>query len=228
MRQVLSQLSLTDIQKQDIKQIVQGSREDRGLFKADAKSQRLALRSLIQATQWDNEAAESAILQQQGLKLENALKRATDKNQIWNLLTQEQQVEFVTQLETQKAKRIAERSKHEKKRLKFGKKFDKMDLNEEQVSAIEAIKATAKASIQATREQLKTFKTAEQTLIQNADFDANAWQTLNNEYQNVRLNMAMIKAKSKHDIWNLLTPEQQAEMPAKNNRSKKGHKRKIG
>jgi Spy/CpxP family protein refolding chaperone len=38
MRPILSELSLTDTQKQDIRQISKQSREDRGLFSSDVTS----------------------------------------------------------------------------------------------------------------------------------------------------------------------------------------------
>ncbi len=107
MRQILSELSLTDTQKQDIRQILKQTREDRGLFSTDAKSLKKELRGLVQSTEWDQAAIESVITQRQALIQEKALQRATNKNQVWNLLTDTQQTEFVAQLETRKAERKA-------------------------------------------------------------------------------------------------------------------------
>lgn len=47
--------------------------------------------------------------------------------------------------------------------------------------------------------------------MQSVDFNADTWQTLNNEYQADFLTIAILKAKTQHDIWNQLTPEQQAK-----------------
>ena len=59
-------------------------------------------------------------------------------------------------------------------------------------------------------------------LIQSTDFAPEAWQSLSNQYQVDFLTMVVLKAKTKHDMWNLLTPEQQAD--AKENRGCKNKK----
>jgi Spy/CpxP family protein refolding chaperone len=84
MRPILSELSLTDTQKQDIRQISKQSREDRGLFSSDVTSLKEELRSLMQSTEWDQTAVESAITQRQILMQKKALQRAINKNQVWN------------------------------------------------------------------------------------------------------------------------------------------------
>jgi Spy/CpxP family protein refolding chaperone len=99
----MSELSLTDTQKQDIKQILKQNCTDKGLFRIDAKSLQTELRSLVQSTQWDPTAAESAITQRQALMQEKALLEANNKNLLWNVLTDIQQVEFVGLLDNQKA-----------------------------------------------------------------------------------------------------------------------------
>ena len=106
------ELSLTDTQKQDIRLVLKQSREDRSASRTDDKALRTELRSIIQSTEWDQAAVESAITQNQAQLQEKALIRASNKNQVWNLLTETQQGEFVAQMETRKAKhkeRISER-----------------------------------------------------------------------------------------------------------------------
>ena len=116
----LSELSLTNTQKQDIRQILKQTREDRGLFNTDEKSLRTDLRSLVHSSEWDQAAIESAITQRQALMQEKALQRASNKHQVWNLLTETQQAEFVAQLESRKTKGEKTRSKgkREHKKLK--------------------------------------------------------------------------------------------------------------
>jgi Spy/CpxP family protein refolding chaperone len=224
-RQILSELSLTDTQKQDIKQILKQTKEDRGLFSSDAKSLKTELRSLIQSAEWDQAAVITVITQHQALKQQKALQRASNKNQVWNLLTDAQQAEFVTQLETRKAKREKMNAKDERK----NKKQNRLGFTEEQLAAIQVIKEAAKESRQEIKTQLKSYKQAEQSLIQSVNFDSEAWQTLSSEYQANFLAMVLLKAKTKHDIWNLMTTEQQAmalEMPKKSKGGKKGNKQK--
>jgi len=210
MRKVLSELSLTNSQQQDIRQILKQSREDRGLFNTDAKSLRTELRNLVQSTEWDQTAVESAITQRQFLLKEKALQRATDKNLIWNLLTETQQTEVAGQLKTRKAE-CDEKHKEGKRKGKLnGYKLKRLDLTEAQLTAVEVIKDVSKASGKEIEIKLKAYKQAERLLIHRTDFNPDVWQALSNEYQTDFLAMAVLKAKTKHDIWNQLTPEQQA------------------
>ncbi len=108
MRQILSELSLTDTQKQDIRQISKQNREDRGLFSSDVQSLKQELSNLVQSSEWDHAAVEIAISQRQAFIQTNALQRATKENQVWNLLTEVQQGEFVMFLDAIKAERQGE------------------------------------------------------------------------------------------------------------------------
>lgn len=212
MRQILSELSLTDTQKQDIKQILKQNREDRDVFSADGKSLQTDLRSLVQSSEWDQEAVESAITLRQTLMQEKALQRATSKHQVWNLLTETQQAEFVAQLEAHKAKRDAKDSDRKGKGKRKGKMLKRLNLTDAQLASLEAIKTAEKQSSEAIKTKLQNYKQAEQSLIQSPEFSAETWQALNTEYQSDFVDMALLKTKSKHDIWNVMTPEQQTKM----------------
>ena len=231
MRQILSELSLTDTQKQDIRQILKQTREDRGLFSSDAKSLKTELRNLVQSTEWDQTAVESVITHNQTLIKEKALQRASNKNQVWNLLTETQQGDFVAlnaDLETRKVERRDKNTEGKRKGKRKGNRLKRLDLTEEQLIAVDVIKTAAKTNGEATKVKLKTYKQAERVLVQSTDFNAEAWQTLNNEYQTDFLAMAILKAKTRHDIWNLLTPEQQAaaEEIGRGKKGKHGRKSK--
>jgi protein CpxP len=213
MRQILSELSLTDAQKQDIRQISKQNREDRGLFSSDVKSLKEELRNLVQFSEWDHAAVESVITKHQTLMQAKALQRATNKNQVWNLLTEAQQDEFVVFFDALKAERKGVAGWKEGKRK--GKKFKRLDLSEAQLATINVIKNESKATGKKIKTKLQVYKQAEQLLVQSADFEADAWQALNNEYQANFLTMAILKAKTQHDIWNQLTPEQQVKAAEK-------------
>jgi protein CpxP len=222
MRQILSELSITDTQKQDIRQILKQAREDRDLFTSDVKSLRTEIRDLVQSTEWDPAAVETAISQRQTLFQEKALQRANNKNQVWNLLTDTQQAEFFV---------LSNRLKDERKELfDDGKgkwkenKIKRLNLNETQLADVQSIKTKVKASGKEMKVKLKTYKQAERILVHSSHFNAEAWRILNNEYQADFLAMAVLKAKIKYDIWNLLTPEQQTQAGERN----KGKKRKHG
>jgi protein CpxP len=222
MRQILSELSLTDTQKQDVKQIFKQTRADRELFSSDEKTLKQELRSLINSSEWDQLAVENNITQQQTIIHTKALQRATNKNQVWNLLTETQQGELVTQFEARKAERTEKKSTGKKK----GNKQKHLKLTEEQIVAVRAIKNTTKESGKEIKVKLKSYKQAERSLVQSKDFNAEAWQALNTDYQADFATMAMLKAKSKHDMWNLMTPEQQAKVLERSEKGKRGKKGK--
>jgi protein CpxP len=233
MRQILSELSLTEPQKQDIRQILKQSREDRGLFSRDAKSLRTELRSLVQTTEWDQTAIESAITQRQALMQQKALQRVTNKNQVWNLLTETQKVEFVTlfdmlktEHETRKAKFEEMKAEGQRRGKRRGQRLERLGLTEKQLAAIKLIKAEAKSNAKTTKAKLKTFKQTERALVQSARFNPETWNTLSNKYQADFLATAVLRAKTRHDIWKLLTSDQQAQ--AVEVKSKKGQQGKKG
>ena len=214
MRQILSELSLTDTQKQDIRQILKQTREDRSLFSSDEKSLKKELRSLVRTTEWDQTAIEDAIKQRQDLIQEKSLQRARNKNQVWNLLTNTQQAECIALIDTRKADskiRKAKDVKGNKKDTRKGNRLKRLDLTKAQIAAVKDIRNVAKTTGEETKTRLKTFKQAERVLVHSSNFSAESWQTLSNEYKSDFLTMAVIKAKTKHDIWNRLTPEQQVQ-----------------
>jgi protein CpxP len=213
MRQILSELSLTNTQKQDIRQTLKQNREGRGLFSSDVKSLKQELRNLIQSSEWDHAAAESVITKRRTLMQAKALERATNKNQVWNLLTDSQQEEFVVLFDALKAQQKGVAGWKEGKRK--GKKLKRLDLSEAQLTAINIIRNESDATGKKIKVRLQVYKQAEQLLVQRADFDADALQALDNEYKADFLTIAILKAKTQHDIWNQLTTEQQARAAEK-------------
>jgi len=151
--------------------------------------------------------------------------KIANQNQVWNLLTATQQSVSVTQLATHKAEREVIKGKRK------GNKLKRLDLSEAQLTALQAFKTSAKANTQETRVKLKTYRKSERALIQGSEFNTEAWQTLNSECQVDFLTIAVLKAKTKYDIWNLLTTKQQAQVgkgmkikATKNKHGKKGKK----
>jgi len=63
--------------------------------------------------------------------------------------------------------------------------------------------------------------------VHNTDFNADVWLSLNNKFQADFLAMAVLKAKTKHDIWDQLTPDQQLKVEEKI-KCKKGKHGKKG
>jgi protein CpxP len=226
MRLILSELPLTAAQNQDIKQIIRQTRAGRDLFSTDIKILKTELRDLVQSTEWDPAAVENAISLRQTLIQEKALQRANNKNQVWNLLTDPQQTEFFVLSNRLKAERKEMRDDVRGKGEGKGNKLKRLNLTETQLADVQSIKTTAKADGKEMKVKLKTYKQAERILVHSSNFNAEAWRTLNNEYQADFLAMAVLKAKTKHDIWNLFTQEQQTQAREKNEGKKRKHGKK--
>jgi Spy/CpxP family protein refolding chaperone len=199
--------------------LVKQTREDRGLFKDDAKSFNQSLRTLVQSEQWQQAEVENLLAEQQTFMAKKALQNATNKHQVWNLLTVEQQTQLAEKITEKKAHKKYKKAKKVNQR-KADKRFKRLDLTEQQVAAIASIKATAKADIQLTQTKIKSFKQAERQLIQSADFTAAAWQGLWDQYQGDFATAKVLKTKMQHETWNVLTPEQQAKSEAKGKKAR--------
>lgn len=95
-------------------------------------------------------------------------------------------------------------SKHNMKRM------DKaLSLSEQQQVQIKAIKTQAREQRQALRASMKEFKIAERKIMQTKSFDEKAFNALHDLYQPTFTQLALIKVKSKHAVFNVLTTEQQ-------------------
>lgn len=148
-------------------------------------------------------------------------------------MTATQQSELVAKLETRKDK-LKEMGSGDRrkgkgnKRKGEGDRLNRMDLSAEQIAAAKAIKSNSKASSAELKESLKAYKQAERALIHSADFNEQAWKSLNAEYQADMLSMAVLGVKTKNEIWNLLTTEQKtlAEKKVKSKNRKQGKRAK--
>ena len=96
---------------------------------------------------------------------------------------------------------------HQKSKLK--KMFKALSLSEEQKLQIRAIKKQAKEQHKLQSDTMKKFKEEQRALAQAKLFDEQAFIALHEAYQPTLAQMALIKAKSKHAIFNVLTTEQQ-------------------
>ncbi|MDU0354087.1 Spy/CpxP family protein refolding chaperone [Paraglaciecola aquimarina] len=167
-------------------------------------------------------------MEQQTKMSDAALKRAENKHAVLNVLSSEQRDQLSAIMEQRSAK-VDGKGKRKGKRKGEGKHKGerglKRALSTEQTAAIESIKSQAKEAASSYREKMKSFKQAERELIASGEFSADAWLSLSAEYKDDFYEMSMLRAKSKHDIWNILTPEQQSKMQRMMKRKHKGERK---
>ncbi len=99
------------------------------------------------------------------------------------------------------------RGKHSKHMMK--RMIKELSLSEQQQVQIKAISTQAKAQHETLREAMKKFKGEEKTLLQAQAFDEQAYTSLHAAYQPIHMQIALTRAKTKHEIFNVLTTEQQ-------------------
>lgn len=98
-----------------------------------------------------------------------------------------------------------------------------LKLTDDQKTKITEIKSNAKTENEALHIQMKEFKQREKALLQADVFDESSYVALFDEYQSVRSQLALNRAKNKHAIKQLLTEEQIKKM----NRKKKRKMEKL-
>ena len=94
--------------------------------------------------------------------------------------------------------------------------FSRLDLTEAQREAVTEIRQDAQAAMAELKEQSVMsrgeFKEQMREIVQADEFDEQAFRQLMALKQTDRGEMAVIRAKMKHDIWHVLDAQQQAKM----------------
>lgn len=104
-------LSLTDAQQSQIKSIIEQQKSALAQYKVAGKETRQQHKALIQSETFDEQAFRDLLVSNQDRKIEISVIKARSKNQIWNVLDEEQQ---------EKMQKMMKHRKN-KMRKKFGK-----------------------------------------------------------------------------------------------------------
>lgn len=98
---------------------------------------------------------------------------------------------------------------HQGKKHKMKRMTKALSLSEQQQVQIKAIKKQAKEKSHTLRVSMKQFKIAEKKLLQTKSFNDDAYSDLYEVYQPIFAQIALIRVKSRHAVFNVLTEEQQ-------------------
>ena len=211
MKQLFKQLDLTKTQSQDVRQLMKQGHEDQGVYRQDMREISQRLTALIHNSAWDQQAVENVLLQRMNLLSQIGLQQASKKSQVWQLLTPQQQAEFVQLTEQVKGKG----KNKEGKRQKSSKFLETLDLSDDQTAKIDLIKADSKAHSTKSKALRQEFRLAQQTLIRSGSLSESDWQALTLNYKDDMLAMELAKAQNRHNIWNILNAEQQTQVMEK-------------
>lgn len=115
---------------------------------------------------------------------------------------------YASNVDTTQVKLNDKHSHHMKKKHKAKGMMKALKLTDIQKTQIKEIKSNAKAENEVLRLQMKEFKEKEKALLQTDLFDENSYIALFEQYQPVRSQLALNRAKTKHAIKQLLSEEQ--------------------
>ena len=203
---LMASLSLTQQQKENIKQIRQDSKHNIRGYHSEQEQLRENMRSIMRASTWDEVAVTKTIEQQMQLNLQSKLIQAKSKNRVFNQLNADQQAQFIAAREDKKGKKDDEKHKNHGKKMRRLVKV--LDLNAEQQAKLTQIMLTNKAEKQANRTQAKIIKAQLDQLIQAKEFDEDAWLEIHADNQQQKLIIAVNKAKARFEMLSVLSAEQ--------------------
>lgn len=98
---------------------------------------------------------------------------------------------------------------HVKMKKRFHRLAKKLDLTQEQLSKVKEIFTGMKVVKQTHKHAMSGFKEQIQSIMQRSEFDESQFETIYLEHQANFQQIAMEKAKIRHKIMQILSPEQQ-------------------
>ncbi|MEM0910227.1 MAG: Spy/CpxP family protein refolding chaperone [Pseudomonadota bacterium] len=197
-------LDLTIAQKQDIGQIMRQLRQDNSIYAGERQSIHTQMKELMQQSEWDATLAEQLILENTDLRRELAANGAFAKHQIANILNEEQLAEIETRRQNMDI--------DDKRSVMFDKIKHRLDLSEQQILEVSVILTEQEALLADYQQSIEQHKAAEKALIRADVFDREAFIALNESFQETQREIALIRAKTRFDIAQLLTEEQREKM----------------
>lgn len=193
-------LELTSEQKQDIAQIMRQMRQDNTMFKGEKQNLRVQMQTLMTQSEWDDTLARQLLSDSLDARAEVSANRAFARYQIANVLNDEQRAEVGEKWQTADKKSRGQKMMRKMQR--------RLGLSDEQQAQVTAIMEQKREQLAAYEDQIKQHKSAELELIHADTFDRDAFNTLNETFKPVALEIALLKTKARYDMAQVLTDEQ--------------------
>ncbi|WP_137168278.1 Spy/CpxP family protein refolding chaperone [Salinimonas lutimaris] len=202
----LKRLELTDTQRTEVRAIMDNLRANNKAAREARKAQSSEAKPQFSSAEQASDAAVARFTDSQPQRLAIAHAR----HDIYQLLTDAQR-----QTLQKKQEKRAQRDEHprdEKNKAHLPRAFKKLDLSEEQYTAMTDIMEKSKAQRDAIMAQSKTLRQQEQSLIQSDNFDEAAWLVLSEKMQSVIAQGAAARFETHQQVTAQLTSEQQAQL----------------
>jgi len=214
-------LKLSDQQKQDMRAIFKATRENNGVYAGEKKEIMIQMQELMNMPSWDQASAETIIKSQVQQRQHIALNRAKARNQVYNLLTDEQKATLAEKEAEKTAGRAkyqhandgeGKKSKSKRKgkagKMKLARLSKALHLTNEQVTQFKAIDANAKQQMLVLKEQGKAHHESMKAIVHTSSFDETAWLSAHSSAIDEMVAFKLIKTKARYDQVSLLTDEQ--------------------
>jgi len=163
-KRIFAGLELSETQKQDVKQIMRQTREDKSLFEEDDSLFKQELQAILNSPTWDAQAASTLITERMNSKADARFIYANARHLAYNVLTAEQQTALKEKQDKRAANKTERASEHKNSNRNKSKRDNKkrgynkglnikrlekrLELSREQVIAIQQIREN-QARIQA-------------------------------------------------------------------------------
>jgi protein CpxP len=227
---MMSSLSLTAQQKDDMKQIHKETKQDLSVFRAEQGQVRENMRAAMEGSVWDESAVKAAIEQSMDLRLQTKLIQAKSKNKVFNQLTSEQQEQFLAKRAEKKDKKGEREGKRRGKGAskKVERLVKALELNSEQEAKLSAMMQSNEAQRAESKALNQSLNSQLAAIIHAKEFDENAWTAIHAQFKDQRLEMAVSKAKARFDLMSSMSAEQREKFAKIMKKSKKGKMHKKG
>ncbi|QOL26785.1 Spy/CpxP family protein refolding chaperone [Thalassotalea sp. LPB0316] len=219
---MLKQLDLTQSQKENASAIIKASRVDSEQNKATFKALHLELQQQIKQDKWDEAQVAQLIGEIDALKLARAEKSRSSKQQIWALLSPEQQVKFVEIEQSRIARASTKMADKGQKRQE--KLIAKLALTDEQKTTIEPLFEQLNDNRKLLQELKLREKKAFINILKNGDDVLPGMPMATIDTQSIAIDNANLQ----HRIWHTLNAEQQQTFERFIDRQKHNMKKQRG
>jgi Spy/CpxP family protein refolding chaperone len=216
MHKLFQEVSVSDEQRADIRQLAKQLRQDMRVFRADGKEFRQALNQLTVTDDFNQESVTLLLTENQATKQQIDLLQARFKHAVWEILDDEQQSAAQTFLADR-----APREPNPRRQLRF---FEKLDFSDEQIAQAEVILDQSKEQLETLKGDIEGFKAAERALVTSDNFSDEAWTALYQENADTFVQVHLVRITTMNQIRDLMTEEQREQ--AKEFKPHRGHKGK--
>ncbi|GEM_PF-4709800 len=197
---IFAGLDLSNEQKQDIREIMRQMRQDNAIYAGEKQDTHNQMQQLMSLPEWDEAVAEQLLSTSIDTRLVLETNRAFARHQVANLLDEDQLTEIESRWNDGE---MRDRREHMERKM-----ARRLNLTDEQQSQAADIMSRQKALLAAYEDQLKEHRMAEKALIRADEFDRDAYVALNDAFKQTQLEIALLRAKTRYDMAQILTDEQ--------------------